>query len=84
MIGNLMYCLTLCTDELCTNNTFEASVEKTRNKESNYSRNIESFYTKIILQSITFETLLNETVDNNKTTHKILKVCTMAIKLENN
>ena len=28
MIGNLMYCLTLCTDELRTNNTFEASIKK--------------------------------------------------------
>ena len=47
-----MYCLTLCTDELRTNNTFEASIKKeTRNKESNYLRNIESFFTQIILQS---------------------------------
>ena len=46
MIGNLMYCLTLCTDELCTNNTFEASVEKeSRNKESNYPKILNHFST---------------------------------------
>ena len=51
MIGNLMYCLTLCTDELCTNNTFEASVEKeSRNKESNYPKILNHF----ILQHLTY------------------------------